>query len=235
MSKVAVISFSGKVGKTTIAAHLLSPRMNDAPIFAIETQNETASSLGMEVEKLSGEKYLALYKKLLTMDDAIIDVGASNIEDFLDKMIKIDESHVEFDYFVVPVTSDPSIQRECVKTIQVLADIGIPADKIRVVFNRVSADAEEEFPAIIGFAKKSKTCIANPECAIYEAEVFALLASKKLSIGAVLADETDYRALIKAKTGTEKEQAHNVDMHALKGYCKAANRNLDAAFAALFS
>lgn len=234
MSKVAVISFSGKVGKTTIAAHLLSPRMNDAPIFAIETQNETASSLGMEVEKLSGEKYLALYKKLLTMDDAIIDVGASNIEDFLDKMIKIDESHVEFDYFVVPVTSDPSIQRECVKTIQVLADIGIPADKIRVVFNRVSADAEEEFPAIIGFAKKSKTCIANPECAIYEAEVFALLASKKLSIGAVLADETDYRALIKAKTGTEKEQAHNVDMHALKGYCKAANRNLDAAFAALF-
>lgn len=235
MSKVAVISFSGKVGKTTIAAHLLSPRMNDAPIFAIETQNETASSLGMEVEKLSGEKYLSLYKKLLTMDDAIIDVGASNIEDFLDKMIKIDESHVEFDYFVVPVTSDPSIQRECVKTIQVLADIGIPADKIRVVFNRVSADAEEEFPAIIGFAKKSKTCIANPECAIYEAEVFALLASKKLSIGAVLADETDYRALIKAKTGTEKEQAHNVDMHALKGYCKAANRNLDAAFAALFS
>lgn len=235
MSKVAVISFSGKVGKTTIAAHLLSPRMNDAPIFAIETQNETASSLGMEVEKLSGEKYLALYKKLLTMDDAIIDVGASNIEDFLDKMIKIDESHVEFDYFVVPVTSDPSIQRECIKTIQVLADIGIPADKIRVVFNRVSADAEEEFPAIIGFAKKSKTCIANPECAIYEAEVFALLASKKLSIGAVLADETDYRALIKAKAGTEKEQAHNVDMHALKGYCKAANRNLDAAFAALFS
>lgn len=235
MSRVAVISYSGKVGKTTIAAHLLSPRMNDAPIFAIETQNETASSLGLEVEKMSGEKFLGLYKRLLALDDAIIDVGASNIEDFLEKMIRIDESHTEFDYFVVPVTNDASIQRECVKTVQTMADLGIPAEKIRVVFNRVEADVEEEFPAILGFAKKTKACVANPECVIYDAEVFPMLSARKLSIGAVLGDATDYRALIKAKTGTEKEQGHYIDMHALKGYAKAANRNLDAVFAALFN
>ncbi len=44
--KVAVLNYTGTVGKTTIAAHLLSPRMNNAPIFAIETINETAEGLG---------------------------------------------------------------------------------------------------------------------------------------------------------------------------------------------
>jgi len=40
--KVVVINFSGNVGKSTIAAHLLKPRMNDAKIFSIETLNVSA-------------------------------------------------------------------------------------------------------------------------------------------------------------------------------------------------
>ncbi len=34
--KIAVTNYCGTVGKTTIAAHLLSPRMNNAPVLAIE-------------------------------------------------------------------------------------------------------------------------------------------------------------------------------------------------------
>ena len=87
MKKVAIISYSGKVGKTSIAAHMLAPRMNVRKIYAIETSNETAASLGIEVEQISGDKFGYLYKQLLSLDNAIIDVGASNIEDFLAKMI----------------------------------------------------------------------------------------------------------------------------------------------------
>lgn len=43
--KVAVINYCGTVGKTTIAAHLLAPRMEQARIYAIETINETAGDL----------------------------------------------------------------------------------------------------------------------------------------------------------------------------------------------
>lgn len=235
MSKVAVLNYTGKVGKTTIAANLLSPRMGNAPIYAIETANETASSLGLDVEKMRGDQFRELFKKLLALDDAIVDVGASNIEPFLDKMLKIEESHVEFDYFIVPVVAGTVEQRESVKMIQTLADLGIPADKIRVVFNRVEADVHEEFPAILGFAKKTKLCVANPEAAIFENEVYSLLAAKKVTLGAVIADETDYKAIIKARNGSEKDLDHAADMHALKGMAKGANRNLDAVFHALFS
>ncbi len=37
--KVAVINFSGNVGKTTIAGHLLVPRIDGAELIAVETIN----------------------------------------------------------------------------------------------------------------------------------------------------------------------------------------------------
>jgi hypothetical protein len=208
--------------------------MNVDKIYAIETHNETASSHGVEVEQISGDKFPYLYKQLLTLDDAIVDVGASNVEDFLDKMIKIEDSHVEFDYFVVPVTPDPSIQRECLKTIETLTNVGIPGNKIRLIFNRVAVDAEDEFSAIFAYAKKTKNCVANPECALFESEAYSKFAAKKVNVGAINADQTDYRQLIKSKSGTEKEQAHYADMHLLKGYSKGASRNLNAVFDELF-
>ena len=40
--KVAVINYSGNVGKSTVAGHLLKPRLKDAPIFSIESINQGA-------------------------------------------------------------------------------------------------------------------------------------------------------------------------------------------------
>jgi hypothetical protein len=37
--KIAVINFSGNVGKTTVARHLLLPRMAGAEIIAVESIN----------------------------------------------------------------------------------------------------------------------------------------------------------------------------------------------------
>ena len=55
--KVAVINFSGNVGKTTVAAHLLKPRMRDATIFSVESLNLDASADGIAVEKMRGRKF----------------------------------------------------------------------------------------------------------------------------------------------------------------------------------
>ena len=232
--KVAVLNYTGTVGKTTIAAHLLSPRMNNAPIYAIETINETAEGVGLDVEKISGEKFRNLFKKLMMIDDAIIDVGASNVEAFLDGMVKFEDSHLEFDYFVVPVTSGSKEQKETISMISTLADFGISAEKIRVVFNRVEADVSEEFTPLLNFVKKSKSCIANPDAAIFENELFDMLAVKKLAIGSALADETDYKAKARQETDV-KQKTHYSDMHVIKSLSKSVNRNLDAVFAAMFA
>jgi MinD-like ATPase involved in chromosome partitioning or flagellar assembly len=237
MSKVAVLNYTGTVGKTTIAAHLLSPRMNDAPVFAIESINETAEGLGVDVEKIRGEKFRDLFKKLLLLDDAIIDVGASNVEAFLDGMLKFEDSHLEFDVFLIPVTSGSKEQKESISMITTLADFGIPADKIRVVFNRVGADVADEFAPLINFAKKQKNCVVDPNAAIFENELFDMLAVKKLSIGGVLADDTDYKAKARelGKDGDAKLKTHYSDLHVIKALAKSVNRNLDGVFAALFA
>ena len=234
--KISVLNYTGTVGKTTIAAHLLSPRMNNATIFAIETINETAEGLGVDVEKIRGEKFRDLFKKLIMLDDAIIDVGASNVEAFLDGMVKFEESHLEFDYFIVPVTAGSKEQKETISIIATLADFGIPTDKIRVVFNRVEADVAEEFGPILNFAKKQKNCIANPDAAIFENELFDMLSVKKITIGDALGDETDYKAKARelGKDGDAKLKTHYSDMHVIKSLSKSVNRNLDAVFAALF-
>lgn len=231
--KVAILNYTGTVGKTTIAAHLLSPRLNNAPIFAVETINETAEGLGMDVNKIRGEKFRELFTKLIKLDDAIIDVGASNVEAFLDGVVKMEDSHLEIDYFIVPVTPGTKEQKETISLIGTLADMGISPEKIRVAFNRVEGDVHEEFPYVVAYAKKEKTCIANPEAAIFENELFDALGVKKLTLAALLADETDYKALLRNKDASEKDRNNWAELHGLKLLARGVNRNLDAVFAVL--
>ena len=231
--KVAILNYTGTVGKTTIAAHLFSPRLNNAPIFAVETINETAEGLGMDVNKIRGEKFRELFTKLMKLDDAIIDVGASNIEAFLDGVVKMDGSHLEIDYFIVPVTPGTKEQKETISLIGTLADMGISPEKIRVAFNRVEGDVPEEFPYVVAYAKKEKTCIANPEAAIFENELFDALGVKKLTLAALLADETDYKALLRNKDASEKDRNNWAELDGLKLLARGVNRNLDAVFAVL--
>ena len=233
--KVAVISYSGNVGKTTVAAHMLAPRIPAAKIHAIETVNETATKMGLEVDQLRGEKFVTLYKELLASSDAIVDVGASSAEEFIARMVKVEGSHLEIDYFVVPTTSGGKEQRDTVRTIQALNEVGVAPERIRVLFNRVrSDDVKEEFAPIFGFARQ-KGFVAKSDAAIEDNEVFDLLSAKKTSIAAVLSDETDYRQVLKNLTPDEKKKAaYAIDMHTLKGLARGVNRQFDRAFTALF-
>ncbi|MEX0446552.1 StbB family protein [Xenorhabdus sp. SGI246] len=233
--KVAILNYPGTVGKTTLAAHLLSPRMNNAPIFAIESINETAEGLGVDVEKMNGNKFRDLFKKILLEDYAIVDVGASNIEDFMNNMIKFDDSHKEFDFFIIPVTSGTKEQKETILMLDTLASIGIPQEKIKIVFNRVDCDVDEEFPFILARHKKEKSFTLNKECAIFENELFDALSIKGLTVDALLSDTTDYKSLLKNnKDASTKERNTWADMFGLKSLAKGVKRNLDDVYTNLF-
>ena len=73
--KIAVLNFSGNVGKTTIAAHLLKPRMGEAPVWSVESVNMGADADGIDVEKMKGKKFGDLAGELMLLDSAIVDVG----------------------------------------------------------------------------------------------------------------------------------------------------------------
>lgn len=233
--KVAVMNYTGTVGKTTVAAHLLSPRMSGAAIFAIESINETAQGLGLDVEKLRGDKFRELLQKIMLQDNAIIDVGASNVEDFMANLEGFEEAHEEIDYYVVPVTSGTKEQKETVAMISSLSAIGIAADKIRIVFNRVERDVQSEFSIIQNFHAMKNSFWLNNRCAIYETELFDALSIHRLSLQGLMSDETDYKSLLKDKTADAGDRARWSDMYGLKLLCKGVSRKLDAVFEELFS
>lgn len=234
--KIAVINFSGNVGKTTVAGHLLKPRMGDAPIFSVESLNVDASADGLEVEKLRGKKFGELQDQLMKLDAAIVDVGASNVEDFLKLMQQYSGSHEEFDYFVIPAVKEKKQQADTVNTILALAKIGVPRGKIRMIFNKVEVDesTQEEFAALFGLAERDKNFTLNPGAVIYANEVFERLKAVGKSLGEIVADPVDYRAKLR-QTEDEDEKDFCVQMVALKRLAVTANANLDDAYKALFA
>ena len=232
--KIAVINLSGNVGKTTVSAHLLKPRMGDAPIFSIESVNADASADGLEVEKMRGKKFGELQEKLMTLDSAIIDVGSSNVEDFLKFMQQYAGSHIEFDLFVIPVVKDKKQQGDTVKTIRALGALGVPPERIVTVFNKVQVDetVATDFEAFVGLEKLEHSFTLRHEAVIYENEVFDLLKTVGKSLGEVTTDKTDYRAKLRTLT-TDTEKENCVRMVAIQRLAVTANKNLDAVYSAI--
>lgn len=233
--KVAVLNFSGNVGKTTVAGHLLKPRMANAPVFSIESINTGADADGIEVEKMKGKKFGDLIDELMVLESAIIDVGASNVEDFLKLMLQYAGSHEEFDYFVIPVVKEKKQQSDTVNTIRTLQKIGIDKKKIRLVFNKVEIDdsVPDDFASFFGLAEVEKSFIIRPEAVIYSNEVFERLKSVSKSLGEITADTTDYRAKLRVATDDAEKQTC-INMVALKRLAVTANKNLDDVFKVLF-
>ena len=233
--RITVMNYTGTVGKTTIATHLLSPRMGGAPIIAVESINETAAGMGVAVEQMKGDKFRELFQRMVVTEDLIVDVGASNIEDFLEGMSRLDDSHVEFDFFIVPVTNGTKEQRETISMISTLATLGVPPEKIRLLFNRVDSSVEEEFNILLNYVGKNNNATVNTHAAIYENELFDLLAIKKLSIDKLLNDPKDYKTLLREKKDADqKQRAFWAEMFGLKLLAKGVNKNLDSVYAALF-
>ncbi|MEO8924353.1 MAG: StbB family protein [Caldimonas sp.] len=232
--KICVLNFSGNVGKTTVAAHLLQPRMN-AQLFSVETLNQDAEADGVDIERLKGDRFGDLQRKLQKLDAAIVDVGSSNVETFLALMGQYEGSQEDFDYFVVPTVSDKKQTADTVNTILALHRLGVEPERIKVVFNKVDItdDVTEEFGALFGLKAQGLVQL-NEKAALQENEVFELIKDADLSLAAVIADQRDFRQAVRdAKTPAEQDEA--INLLAIKRLSTTCARNLDATYAALFA
>jgi len=152
--KIAVMNFSGNVGKSTIARHLLAPRIPGAEVIAIETIN----SDGTDEDALKGKQFGELQDAMQLMDAAVVDIGASNVEDVVALMRQYRRSHEDFDYFVVPTVPEKKQQRDTISTVNALAELGVPAKRIRLVFNQVEPgdDPARVFSALYDYHNGEK-------------------------------------------------------------------------------
>lgn len=228
--KIAVINFSGNVGKSTVARHLLASRMNNAAVIPVESIN----SDGTQDEAIKGKQFGELQEALMLIDDAVVDIGASNVEDFVNLMKQYKGSHEDFDYFVIPTVSKAKQQRDTISTIDALAEIGVPAKKIRLVFNMVEIDENPEriFSGLFEYQASAKNFTIRPEAVIHVNDIYGKLKGTETGIKEILADQTDYKEKIKtAKDSNEK--LHFAQMVALKRLAAGVTEELDAVFKTL--
>lgn len=201
--KVAVISFSGNVGKTTVARHVLAPRMKGAELVSVESANADEQ----EADALRGKDFAHLQEYMLASDSLIVDVGASNVEDLLHLMRKFKGSHDDFDYFVVPAAPDVKQQRDTANTANELAKMGVPASKIKILLNRVADGSTplKQFGALVAFLAENPVATLTPAAHLTDNEIYQKVKLDGRSISDLASDKTNYKELIaKAKDQAEK-------------------------------
>lgn len=136
--KILVINKSGNVGKTTLAQEFLHPRLNNPISARFETIN-AAGDKQADIQQRAAEFRQFVEQFMLEDVDVIADVGSSNVESILEKLVEIEGAIHMFDAAVIPVTAEIKIQIDTVSMVQDLLDLGFPAEKIFVVTNMVPA------------------------------------------------------------------------------------------------
>ncbi len=228
--KIAVISFSGNVGKTTIVRHLLAPRMRGAKVISIESINAGED----EDHVLRGRQFAELQEYLQVVDDVVVDIGASNIEELLALMRRYRGSHEDFDIFIVPAVPPGKQQRDTMATLAELSRLGIPADKVRVVFNMVEddADIERTFEPVLAFLRVTPGARVSLDCRLGVNEIYGRVSGSGADLAAVAADPTNYKAMIAASTESTERLALAQRL-ATRRLASGVVPELDACFAAL--
>jgi hypothetical protein len=235
--KIAVISFSGSCGKTTISGQLLKPRIKDAEIYSIESFNSGLENDGVEAEKIAAKQFVEIISNVTIAENAILDVGASNISEFLKLMTQYKNSHEEIDYFVVPTIKEKKTQIDTINLIETLNGIGIKPKKIIVILNKVDIEEAEsvakDFEMILNLHAMDKSFVIYPNAIVHANEIFDVVKSLGQSVESIVNDDTDYRALIKSTDDKSKkhEYAHRI---AYKNLSLSAKENMDFVFKTIF-
>ena len=228
--KIAVINFSGNVGKSTVARHLFLPRLTQARYIPVASIN----SDGSDEEAIRGKQFGELMEALALMDDAVVDIGASNVEDFVARMKQYRGSHEDFDFFIVPTIARNKQLRDTISTIDALAEIGVPAKKIRLVFNMVEVDdpVERAFSALFEYHAASKSFTLRPDAVIQMNDIYGKLKGQDASIEDILKDPTDLKAELKAATSPD-EKLRLSQRIGIKRLAAGVKEELDACFKAV--
>ncbi|MEO8056694.1 MAG: StbB family protein [Burkholderiales bacterium] len=215
--KLAVINFSGNVGKTTLARHLLLPRIPGAEYIAVETINAGAEGQ----TSLRGDQFAMLQEYLHSIDSAVVDIGASTVDDLMDLMAQYGGSHEDFDCFIVPTVPDPKQQQDTIATLVDLARLGVPPERLRVVFNTMGlgVTVDQAFYLVTSFLREHPLAIVNPDCCLRRNEIYARVRGLDTDLVTLSQDTTDYKRLIARATNPAErmELGHKLATRRLAG------------------
>lgn len=229
--RIVILSGSGNVGKTVVAEHLLAPRLKDALLISFGSLRDP---------KLSGqwlyrEAVSQVFADLLEHEHCLIDVSNDATRALLAGIRQFASVHTFVDHFVVPVTGSSKVQQDTVMLLQQLKSLGVISNKVRLVFNRVESSVSQQFGSLLYYVSELNYEHANKNLAIFENELFDILAEENLTIRQVLDDKTDYKTLLRENKEAGEQREYWADRFGIKCLAKGVNSNLDSCYMELFS
>jgi len=224
--RVAVLNFSGNVGKSTIARHCLAPRMNNCPVFFVETINEGGDSK----VNVKGRDFAEVLVDIAVLDDAVVDIGSSNIEQVFAQLKRMADAHEDFDYYVIPTVPTQKQQKDTANIYIELVGLGIDPSKIKLVLNQVELDFDpkKEFSTLMNSLEDFPVSF---DTVLHLNEVYPMLSD--MTIDQAIGDGTDFKAKIAAEKDPDVKRELAVAL-GVSRLAKTAKKELDAAFNSMF-
>jgi hypothetical protein len=134
--KVAVMNFGSKAGCSTVAKHLLLPKQIDSEFAGGIYQIKNCRS-----PEAFGDLYTSIMFEVIMADSKIIDASAQGAKYLLGELrANPAGAHKQFDAFVIPTAAKTIPLIETIETIDALVNLGVPANKIVVIFNAIDRD-----------------------------------------------------------------------------------------------
>jgi hypothetical protein len=230
--RILVGNISGNMGKTTLVKHLLAPRMKDARVVVLESTNSGSDELISPI-RLAADDFASLVDIMALEDELVVDLGASESTEMIRKLKEYESSVHDFDMIIVPVVNDPKAHEDTISTVMTLNALGVPPEKIRIVFNKIPVHQATKIgilfePLILAVQDMA---IINLELVVFEYEIYNSLKGTKTTVSDVIEDKTDWKAA--ARDSTRLSEAERIDALQMNRNQKAAppaQRNLDAVF-----
>ena len=244
---VAVINKTGNVGKTTIGSCMIAPRLPDLAIVVyVENTNHIPNQLPPPVGKVYGAQEFGdveseLLKAIQTGKSCLIDFGAADFNTIMDMLSQYTEVRDCVDAFIIPCTPSGKELIDSQVTINSLIDLGVPPEKIRVLFNRVMSRDKHNLKRLFfgifnlqqaTLEKHGVTFFASEDATMYQAEIFKRLSDLGKSLEEVLADETDFKKAILAEEDEDKQYELAKRM-SIRGLAINTDKTFDKVFDAL--
>jgi len=230
--KIAVLNSSGNVGKSTITKEFIYPRLANPLIVEIETVNASnINNTNLNIKNYNtNDDIEELYFNIIESDNVVVDIGASNLSGFFEKVLDFEGFLEVFDYFIIPTVSTIKETEDTIKTIEFLKNIDVAEDKIKVIPNKVKKDVKSEFAILF----KNLSIPVDTNVFIKDSKLFSNLALLKADIKSVYRSDLDYykSEILQAETPQEKMRLIKMDMSNRMAH--TIIKNFDEMFEILF-
>lgn len=235
MKKVAVINFSGNVGKSSIARYLLAPRM-ECDVINVESINDAGSDK-KSIATVRGKEISALRDYLLKKDSLVVDIGASNVEDFVDGILEYQDGIDDFEYFVVPTVPAAKQQMDTVTTIRELIDMGVDQDRIILIFNQFDkrgGPIARQYKLVCDNVIQENLCKLNEDAIVPTHSFFEAFQNEPRSLDEVVHDDANYREMI-SETDDDSLKTEYVRKIGMKSLAMGITKELNQVYSAISS